>query len=70
MKLLRVEMFHSCTESSVKEQIIKSFTDVESHLQIVVATIALEMGLDCPNIRRVIHFGLACCIENYIQVIG
>ena len=69
-KYRRVEMFHSCTESSVKEQIITSFTEVESHLKIVVATIAFGMGIDCPNIHRVIHFGPASSIEDYIQETG
>ena len=51
----------------MKEQIIKSFTELDSHLKIAVATIAFGMGIDCPNIHRVIHFGPASSIEDYIQ---
>ena len=71
-KYRRVEMFHSCTESTVKEHIMSSFTssDPETRLKIVVANIAFGMGIDCPNIRRVIHFGPANCVESYIQETG
>lgn len=71
-KYRRVEMFHSCTEQIVKEQIISSFTSIgpESRLKILVATIAFGMGIDCPNIRTVIHYGPAECVESYIQETG
>ena len=71
-KYRRVEMFHSCTESTVKEHILSSFTspDPENRLKIVVATIAFGMGIDCPNIRHVIHFGPPNCVESYIQETG
>lgn len=71
-KYRRVEMFHSCTESTVKEHIMSSFTssDPRTHLKIVVATVAFGMGIDCPNIRHVIHFGPASCVESYIQETG
>ncbi len=49
---------------------IKEFTRNESVLCIVIATIAFGMGLNCPNIRRVIHWGPPGDIESYIQETG
>ena len=72
-KYRRVEMFHSCTEPCVKDQIIQSFTSTESTLpclKIVIATIAFGMGIDCPDIHRIIHFGPPSNIESYIQETG
>ena len=65
-------MFHSCTESTVKEHIMSSFTysDPRTHLKIVVATIAFGMGIEHPNVRHVIHFGPASCVESYVQETG
>ena len=51
---------------------MSSFTslDPETRLKIVVATIAFGMGIDCPNICRVFHFGPPNCVESYIQETG
>ena len=36
----------------------------------VIATTAFSMGIDCRNIRKVIHFGTPGTIEEYIQETG
>ena len=64
-----VDMFTACTEKSVKETIIQNFTK-ESPLRVVIATVAFGMGLNSPNIRRIIHWGSPADIEGYIQETG
>ena len=64
-----VDMFTSVTDPSHKDYIIQAFTN-ESHLRIVIATIAFGMGLDCPNIRQVIHVDMPDDIESYVQHTG
>ena len=51
-------MYTKCQEEKdVKEEIIQSFRDQHTYiggwLQIVIATIAFGMRLDCPDIRYV-----------------
>ena len=65
-----VDMFCACTTTSVKESILSSFCSSCSKLRVVVATVAFGMGLDCPNVRRVIHWGPAGYIEQYVQETG
>ena len=65
-----VDMYTSCTDSEVKEQIIDSFTKPDGILRIVCATIAFGMGVDCPNVRLVIHLGPPDDTESYIQETG
>lgn len=65
-----VDMFHSCTEASIKDKIIKEFTSPLSPLRLVIATIAFGMGIDIPNIRTIIHFGSCEDVEAYLQAIG
>ena len=65
-----VDMFTACTEKSVKDTIISNFTQKNARLRVVIATVAFGMGLDSPNIRRIIHWGAPADIESYIQETG
>ena len=64
-----VDMYMSCTDPVVKEGIVSRFTK-ESNLRIVIATVAFGMGIDCPNVRQVIHYGPPSDIESYVQETG
>ncbi len=35
-----------------------------------MATVAFGMGLDCPNVRRIIHWGPSTDVEQYVQETG
>ena len=61
-----VDMYMSCTEESVKEEIVKSFTK-ETTLRIVITTVAFGMGVHCVGVREVIHLGLPDDLESYVQ---
>ena len=48
-----VEMFSSCTDEEVKTQIVS----------LSARSIAFGMGLDCPDVKQVIHLGAPNNIE-------
>lgn len=64
-----VDMFFSGTDSDVKSRIISNFTK-PSPLRIVIATTAFGLGIDCHDVRMVIHLGTPSDIESYVQGIG
>lgn len=65
-----VDMFTSVTDESVKTNIIRNFTLPGGHCRVVIGTIAFGMGLDSPNVRKVIHWGPSSDIESYVQESG
>jgi len=54
-----VDMFHSKTDPVVKESNVSNFCR-SSCLKVVIATVAFGMGIDCPDVRKVIHLGAPC----------
>lgn len=65
-----VDMFMSATDQTVKESIIKSFCTQDQQLRIVICTIAFGMGVDCINVRQIVHWGVASDVESYVQESG
>ena len=65
-----VEMFHRGTTEKTKERIIKIFREVDSTLRIVVSTIAFGMGINIPNVRTVVLWGLPDSVLDLWQLMG
>ena len=63
-------MFSACTHPDMKDEVLKSFCNPNGILRIVVATIAFGMGLDCPNVSRIIHWGPPSDVGSYLQETG
>jgi len=64
-----VEMFTSVTQSEHKSQIIDLFKR-NSSLRVVISTMAFGMGIDCNNVRQIIHIGISDNVASYIQETG
>ena len=64
-----VDMFFKGTDSDVKKSIIDNFTK-PSPLRIVLCTDAFGMGIDCKDVRCIIHYGVPTDKETYVQQIG
>ena len=39
-------------------------------MHIVICTVAFGMGINCPNVRQVVHWGAPADIESYMQETG
>lgn len=61
-------IYHSALTNKEKTETLKKFR--EGSIKIVVATVALGMGLDFSNLECVIHLNMPKSIENYVQEIG
>ena len=57
-------------KKEIKDSIIRSFCHPDSHLRIVTCTVAFGMGIDCPNVRQIVHWSAPADIEAYQQETG
>ena len=69
VKLVNMFTAHG-TKHSVKDGIISSFCKPGGTLRVLVATVAFGMGLNCPDVHHIIHWGPPPDIESYIQQVG
>ena len=65
-----VDMYTKCTHQHTKNAIIDGFTSTSSILRVVIATVAFGMGIHCPDVRQVIHWGVPADAETYVQESG
>ncbi|KAJ7514132.1 hypothetical protein O6H91_23G029400 [Diphasiastrum complanatum] len=65
---LNAKAYHGKMNFKERESIHRAF--LRDELQVVVATVAFGMGIDKPDIRRVIHYGCPKSLESYYQESG
>ncbi len=70
--LLRVSVraapYHAGLTDRVRRSVLRGFLD--GRAPVVVATSAFGMGIDTPDVRRVIHWGPPRTLESYYQEAG
>jgi len=64
------DMYTRVSTVPVREKVLTSFTVPGSTLRLLIATAAFGMGVDCRDIRDIIHWGAPSGIEKYVQETG
>ena len=62
------EYYHAGVHTYRKNEIHSDF--LNDKIKLIIATIAFGMGIDKPNIRRIIHYGSPKDVESYSQETG
>ncbi len=65
---LRARYYHAGMTSDQREHAQHCFESEKDN--VIVCTVAFGMGIDKPNIRRVIHYNLPGSLESYYQEAG
>lgn len=64
------DMYHTAMTVDLKEKVLQSFCTVNGKLRLLIATTAFGLGIDCPDIRRVYHWGPPSDLDSYVQESG
>ena len=62
--------YHNDYPNTMKQLIVSDLVKERSNLRLVLATVALGMGLNAPCIQRIIHCRPPTTMEKYMQEIG
>jgi|SaaInlV_150m_DNA_4_1039716.scaffolds.fasta_scaffold08964_1 ATP-dependent DNA helicase RecQ len=65
---IKAKSYHAGKTNKVRNTIQEKFTS--GKVKIIIATIAFGMGVDIPNIRLIINYGISKDMESFYQEIG
>ena len=54
----------------MNEKVLTSFLVPGGLLRVLIATAAFSMGIDCKDIRCVMHYGAPATVTEYVQETG
>ena len=70
VELRLLTSFTAVSSNEHKESIIDEFSKMDSILRVVIASSAFGMGVNIPDISRVINWGLPPTLEDLVQQTG
>lgn len=65
-----VSVFHACLSTKDQQHILKTFKSPDSKIRLVICTVAFGMGVNIPDIRIVLHWGVCDTVLEYWQEVG
>ncbi|PFX20354.1 Werner syndrome ATP-dependent helicase [Stylophora pistillata] len=65
---VRCEFYHAGLSPKERKRVHHLF--IRDNIQCIVATVAFGMGIDKPDVRKIIHYGAPKDIESYYQEMG
>jgi len=65
-----VDVFTAVSSAEMREVLLKEFCKAGSRLRLLIATTAFGMGVDCPDIDRVVNWGCPNTLEELVQETG
>jgi len=65
-----IDMFTAGTKSEMRQRILSVFSKKDCRLRVILATSAFGLGVDCPDITRIINWGPPPTLEDLLQQSG
>ena len=65
-----VSVFTSVSTTQMRELLLQEFSSTSTNLRLLIATTAFGLGVDCPDIERIINWGSPSMLEELVQEAG
>ena len=65
-----VDVFTSVSTNEMREVLLKEICKPNTTLRLLIATTAFGLGVDCPDIERVVNYGSPRTLEELVQESG
>lgn len=65
-----INIFTTATTPEMRGKVLAEFCKDNTNLRLVIATSAFDLGIDCPDIIRVINWGVPSTLEELVQQSG
>lgn len=62
--------YHAQYPEKYKKSLISNLVDKTCVARVLLVTVAFGIGVDCPNVDRVIHIGVPCSVEDFYQEVS
>lgn len=65
-----VDMFHSHSDEESLQRVQETFPKPGSHIRLVVSTVAFGIGVQIPDVKLIVHWGIDSSVLVYWQEVG
>ena len=65
-----IDVFTAVSTTMMREMVLEVFRNSSTNLRILIATTAFGLGVDCPDIERIINWGSPNTLEELVQETG
>ena len=65
-----VDLFTGASTPETREIVLREFSKPETKLRLIIASTAFGLGVDCPDIVRVMNWGAPNTLEDLVQESG
>ena len=65
-----IDVFTSVSTTEMREMVLEVFRNQGTKLRLLIATTAFGLGVDCPDIERIINWGSPNTLEELVQETG
>ena len=65
-----IDVFTAVSTMEMKDMVLDTFKNFDTNLRLLISTTAFGLGVDCPDIERVINRGTPNTLEELVQETG